>query len=99
MAKSAVQALFSPQVALKPGALDLVNTAQYVALSVTTVQKLVRDGDFPAPRRLSGRRVGFLVREIDEWLEARPVSTMLPPHNTGHSNRPGVKPQPAYSAE
>ncbi|MBT9511351.1 MAG: AlpA family phage regulatory protein [Acidovorax sp.] len=82
-------------MAPKPGALDLVNAALYVALSVSTVQKLVREGDFPLPRKLSGRRVGFLVPEIDEWLEARPVSQLLPPPNTGHSNRPGVAPQHA----
>lgn len=94
MAKLAGPGPFARQMALKPGALDLVNVALYVALSVSTVQKLVREGDFPSPRKLSGRRVGFLVPEIDEWLEARPVSQLLPPPNTGHSNRPRVARQP-----
>lgn len=71
------------QVALSPGALTLNNAALFVALSPTTVQLMVRKGEFPRPRRLSGRRVGFLVRELDEWLESRPVSEQLPPPNTG----------------
>lgn len=47
-------------------------------LSVPTVKELVRKGQFPAPRALSARRVGWLRREVDEWAESRPVSTMLP---------------------
>lgn len=71
------------QVALAPGALTLNNAALFVALSVSTVQLMVSEGNFPRPRRLSGRRVGFLVRELEEWLESRPVSEQLPPPNTG----------------
>lgn len=29
---------------------------------------------FPKPRLLAARRVGRLVRELDEWAEARPVA-------------------------
>jgi prophage regulatory protein len=94
MAKTTAPTLYVRNVALTPGALDLGNTALYVALSISTVQKLVREGDFPPPRKLSAARVGFLVRELDEWLEARPVSQLLPPPNTGHSNRPEVSPLP-----
>lgn len=54
-----------------------------LALSESTIQQLVRNGDLPAPRRLSGRRVGWLVREIETWAEGRPVSELLPPPNTG----------------
>jgi prophage regulatory protein len=63
--------------------LDLPAVVQAVALSESTVQELVRQGQFPAPRQLSGRRVGWLVREVTEWAESRPVSQLLPPPNTG----------------
>ena len=56
-----------------------------LALSQSTVQELVRQGEMPAPRRLSGRRVGWLVREIEAWAESRPVSDLLPPQNTAHN--------------
>ncbi len=62
--------------------LDLPATAEAVSLSESTVQELVRQGQFPAPRQLSGRRVGWLVREVTEWAESRPVSQLLPPPNT-----------------
>jgi prophage regulatory protein len=63
--------------------LDKAAVAEAVALSESTVEKLVRENEFPKPRILSGRRVAWLVREVEEWAEARPVSDLLPPENTG----------------
>lgn len=66
---------------MKPAVLDFTNVCEYVALSTSTVQKLVRESEFPKPRLLSGRRVGWLTREVDEWAETRPVADLLPPVN------------------
>ncbi len=68
---------------MKPIYLDLPDVAAAVSLSVANVQKLVREDAFPKPRMLSSRRVGWLLREIEEWAEARPVSDLPPPPNTG----------------
>lgn len=62
--------------------LDLHAVAVCVALSESTVQELVRQGQFPKPRQLSGRRVAWLVREVSEWAESRPASDLPPPPNT-----------------
>ncbi|MBN3848693.1 AlpA family phage regulatory protein [Paraburkholderia sp. Ac-20342] len=59
--------------------LDLPSVAEAVALSESVVKKLVREGVFPQPRQLSGRRVAWMVREVEAWVEARPVSQLLPP--------------------
>lgn len=72
---------------MKPLYLDLPAVAAAVSLSETSVQKLVRESLFPRPRMLSGRRVAWLTREVEAWAEARPVSDLLPPPNTGHNNR------------
>lgn len=68
---------------LPPIALETEQAAQFVALSVSTMEKLVRLGEFPKPRQLSPRRVAFLVRELVDWMESRPISDLLPPPNTG----------------
>jgi prophage regulatory protein len=62
---------------------DREQAAAVVGLSVALIEAEVRAGRFPAPRQLSARRVGWLRREIEEWAEARPVSELLPPKNTG----------------
>lgn len=75
-------------IALKPAVLDLEHAAHFVALSISTVEQLVRDGSFPKPRQLSGRRTGYLVRELEDWVNTRPVSSLPPPPNTG-APKPG----------
>lgn len=67
--------------------MDRVEAAEFVGIGQTTLEKLVRKDEFPKPRMLSNKRVAWLVRELEAWAESRPVSTMLPPPNTGHSNR------------
>lgn len=71
-------------VAIKPVYLDLPGVCAFLSLSESTVQKLIReDPTFPKPRQLSGRRVAWLVRELEAWAESRPVSDLAPPPNTG----------------
>ena len=67
---------------LKPIYVDLENLPTVVTLSEATIQRMVREGEFPKPRQLSGRRVAWLVREVEEWAENRPVSELPPPPNT-----------------
>ena len=64
-------------------AMSYEAAAAFVVMSVSTMEKLVRQGSFPKPRKVSAKRVVFLVRELVEWLESRPVSDLLPPPNTG----------------
>jgi len=66
-------------IMIKPAALEPEAAAAYLAISAKTIERLERAGEFPKRRQLSGRRVGYLVRELDEWLESRPVSDILPP--------------------
>lgn len=74
-------------VALKPLYLDLHAVCEIVNLAPATLQDMVRQDEFPKPRKLSARRVGWLVREVEEWAEQRPVSNLLPPSNTGGRHR------------
>lgn len=67
---------------MKPLYLDLPTLCETLSLSESTVQKLVREKQFPQPRALSDRRVAWLWREVEEWAEARPISELPPPPNT-----------------
>ncbi|MFS8973883.1 AlpA family phage regulatory protein [Cupriavidus necator] len=67
---------------MRPFYVDLPTVASIVSLSETSVQKLVREEQFPKPRAVSSRRVAWLVREVEEWAEGRPVSDLPPPPNT-----------------
>lgn len=43
-----------------------------VGLSEATVWRLRRQGKFPKPIRLSGSRIGWPEKEIEDWIAARP---------------------------
>lgn len=77
---------------LKPLYIDLQAVCEIVSLAPATVQLMVRQEQFPKPRLLSSRRVGWLVREVEEWAEDRPVSDLLPPANTGGRRRKDTDP-------
>jgi len=68
---------------IKPIYVDLPSVASLVTLATATIQRMVREGVFPKPRRLSANRVAWLLREVEEWAEERPVSEIPPPENTG----------------
>ena len=66
---------------MKPIYVDLPSVASLVTLATATIQRMVREGVFPKPRQLSANRVAWLLREVEEWAEERPVSELLPPRN------------------
>lgn len=45
--------------------------AQYLSLSVTTIWRLQKEGDFPKKIQLSAKAVGWNEAEIVAWLEKR----------------------------
>lgn len=63
---------------LQPLATDLKGVAQLTSLSQSTIERLVREGKFPKQREASPQRAVWLIREIDEWLENRPLANFLP---------------------
>jgi prophage regulatory protein len=74
---------------LKPILVDLKDVSEITGLSESTIQALVRKGDFPKPRKASDRGSRWLLREIEEWAESRPVADFLPPANTSAGGRNG----------
>lgn len=45
--------------------------ATYLSLSLATLWRLNKKGDFPQKVRLSAKSVGWLESDIAEWLEKR----------------------------
>lgn len=54
-----------------------------VKMSLRTIEEEIRQGRFPKPRQKSGRRVAWLAKDIDAWMENLPESDLPPPPNTG----------------
>ena len=63
---------------MEPAVLPRKDAALFAGLKVSTMEHEIRQGRFPRPRKVTGGRVGWLRREINEWAEALPVSDLLP---------------------
>lgn len=60
--------------------------AAALGISDSLLEKLVRTGELPPPRKISEGRVGWLWRDLSAFAESRPVSD-LPPGPAGRSAR------------
>ena len=89
--RARTRAATAPQV--DPIVVDEPTAAALVSLSEPTLQKLVREGNFPKPRKISAGRAAYLFREVLDWAERRPVSDLLPPRNAG-KRRPAPPAEP-----
>ncbi|WP_180319345.1 helix-turn-helix transcriptional regulator [Delftia acidovorans] len=83
-------------VTMRPISISLQEAARAVDLSESQIQKLVQTGDFPRPRQLSARRVGFIVAEVEAWVMSRPPSECLPAPDSGYgrAGKPGKSAPP-----
>jgi prophage regulatory protein len=54
-----------------PRVLRLADVSQRVGLCRSSIWRLVKEGIFPSPRRLSQRAVGWVAEEVDQWLKTR----------------------------
>jgi len=68
---------------MSPKILNVKQISEATGLSPVTIWRKEKKGEFPARRQLGSRRVGWLTREVDEWLEATPKSEITSPKN-GH---------------
>lgn len=52
--------------------LSIKQVIEATSLGRSTIYQMVKDGNFPAQVRLSPRRVGWKIEDIDNWIASRP---------------------------
>ena len=52
--------------------LRLPQVKERTGLSRTTIHRLIKAGDFPAPKRIGRRAVAWLSSDFARWCEGRP---------------------------
>jgi prophage regulatory protein len=60
--------------------LSVRQISEATGLSSVTIWRKEKAGEFPARRQLGSRRVGWLTREVEDWLEATPKSEITSPN-------------------
>ena len=51
--------------------LTIKEVSKLLGLSVSTINRLVKKGDFPLKIKISPRRMVFMKKEIQEWINSR----------------------------
>jgi excisionase family DNA binding protein len=49
--------------------LTIKEVSKLIGLSVSTINRLVKKGDFPLKVKISPKRIVFMKKEIDVWIE------------------------------
>ena len=68
---------------ITPIIIGIEVVSDVTSVSVSTLERMTREGKFPRPRKISEKRVGWLVSDVVNWANGLPVSDNLPPPNTG----------------
>ena len=43
--------------------------SEFLGISISTINRLVKEGDFPTKVKLSPRRMVFMKKEIEGWID------------------------------
>ncbi len=70
-------------VHIDPVIVDRDTTCTIVGLSPSNIAMQVLKGTFPAPRKTSSNRIGWLLTELHAWAQGLPLSDILPPPSSG----------------
>ncbi len=51
--------------------LTIKEVSKLLGISVSTINRLIKKGEFPSKKQLSPRRFAFMKVEIDKWIESK----------------------------
>ena len=51
--------------------LTIKEVSKLIGLSVSSINRLIKKGDFPSKVKISPRRMVFMKKEIEEWINTR----------------------------
>lgn len=59
---------------LGPSVLRIAEVSRRIGLARSSIWKMVNEGTFPQPYRLTARAIGWKNVDVDEWLNTRAIS-------------------------
>ena len=48
--------------------------SEFLGISTSTINRLIKQGDFPQKVKISPRRIVFMRDEIDEWIKSKKIN-------------------------
>ena len=57
--------------------LTIKEVSELLGISVSTINRLIKIGDFPQKIKISPKRMIFMKREIDEWIKSKKNNNII----------------------
>ena len=51
--------------------LNLKEVSELLGISISTINRLIKNGDYPKKVKISPRRMVFIEKEIEDWINSR----------------------------
>ena len=51
--------------------LSIKEVSELLGISISTINRLIKNGDFPQKIKISPRRIFFIKRDVDEWIKSK----------------------------
>ena len=51
--------------------LNIKEVSELLGISVSTINRLIKRGDFPPKIKISPRRMVFMKKQIEEWIDKK----------------------------
>ena len=51
--------------------LTIYEVSELLGISVSTINRLIKRGEFPSKVKLSPRRIVFMKKQINEWIDRK----------------------------
>ena len=51
--------------------LSIKEVSNLIGISVSTINRQVEKGTFPTKHKLSAQRIGFLIYQVDRWIDGK----------------------------
>ena len=55
--------------------LTIKEASNLIGISVSTINRLIKKGDFPPKIKISPRRIVFMRNQIEEWIDKRETNS------------------------
>ena len=54
--------------------LTMKEVSDLLGISISTINRLIKKGEFPPKVKLSPRRMVFMKKEIEEWIKSKRIN-------------------------
>ena len=54
--------------------LSIKEVSDLLGISISTINRLVKKGEFPSKIKLSSRRIVFMMSDLEEWINTKKIN-------------------------